>query len=79
MEGDYMRKAGWDEYVDNLPDPRYPFLVDTALFCPHIEMNGQQYPGNWEHLGHAAAYEIERRAKLPTVVPEEVDIDNIDD
>lgn len=44
MEGDYLRKAGWGDYVDSLPDARYPFLLDTNLACVHIEMNGQRFP-----------------------------------
>jgi hypothetical protein len=44
IEGDYLRKAGWGGYVDRLEDPRYPFLVDTRLFCKHINPDGVQYP-----------------------------------
>lgn len=45
IEGDYLRKAGWGEYVDNLPDKRYPFLMDTNIFCSHIDRSsGVQYP-----------------------------------
>lgn len=44
MEGDYIRKAGWEDYWDNLPDERYPFIVDTRLFAEHIEKNGERFP-----------------------------------
>lgn len=44
IEGDYMRKAGWGKYVDNLPDKRYPFLVDTEIFNWHINPDGQRFP-----------------------------------
>ena len=45
IEGDYLRKAGWGDFVDSLPDKRYQMLVDTALFCGHIENgNGQMFP-----------------------------------
>ena len=41
IEGDYFRKAGWDEYADK----EYPFLVDTTIFCRHIDNgSGIQYP-----------------------------------
>lgn len=40
MEGDYFKKAGWDEYQDK----QFPFLVDTNIFCRHIDMDGTQYP-----------------------------------
>jgi hypothetical protein len=36
----YFEKAGWPEYQK----ARYPFLVDTNLFCRQIDDNGQQYP-----------------------------------
>ena len=44
IKGDYMRRAGWGDYVDGLEDARYPFLVDTNLFCRHITPDGIQYP-----------------------------------
>jgi hypothetical protein len=45
-----MRKAGSGEYVDNLPDPRYPFLVDTNIKCGHIDPDGHQYPAPEEWM-----------------------------
>lgn len=44
IQGDYLRKAGWGKYVDNLPDQRYPFIVDTELFTWHIQPDGTKYP-----------------------------------
>ena len=38
--GDYLRKAGWTDYADK----EYPFVVDTSLFCRHIQPNGTMYP-----------------------------------
>ena len=40
IEGHYFKKAGWDKF-DNV---KYPFLVDTNLFSPHIDTNGRQFP-----------------------------------
>lgn len=40
MKGDYFRKAGWDKYADM----EYPFLVDTNIFCKHINNDGEQFP-----------------------------------
>ena len=40
MKGGYFAKAGWHDYQDK----KYPFLVDTNIFCKHIDMNGRQYP-----------------------------------
>jgi len=44
MKGDYIRKAGWNKYMDELEDERYPFLCDTRLFAKHINPNGEQFP-----------------------------------
>jgi hypothetical protein len=43
-DGDYLRRAGWNKYLDELPDPRYPFIVDTRLFAQHIEKDGTRFP-----------------------------------
>lgn len=40
MEGDYFKKAGWDEFHDK----KYPFLIDTNIFCKHINQDGTQFP-----------------------------------
>lgn len=44
MEGDYLRRAGWNKYMDELEDERYPFIVDTRIFARHINPNGEQFP-----------------------------------
>lgn len=48
IEGDYLRKAGWGEFVDGLEDPRYPLLCDTQIMCRHINPDGQQFPSDAE-------------------------------
>jgi len=40
MEGEYFAKAGWKKYQKK----KWPFLVDTRLFCHHIDVDGTQYP-----------------------------------
>ena len=40
MEGGYFEKAGWHEYADK----EWPFLVDTGMFCYHIDIDGTRYP-----------------------------------
>lgn len=40
MKGGFFEKAGWGEYKDW----EYPFLVDTNIFCKHIDPDGTQYP-----------------------------------
>jgi hypothetical protein len=42
MKGDYLRKAGWTAFADAHPD--FPFLVDTGLFCLHINADGTKFP-----------------------------------
>lgn len=40
VAGDYLRKSGWTEYAGR----QYPFLVDTGIFCRHINPDGTQFP-----------------------------------
>jgi hypothetical protein len=40
MEGEFFRKAGWKTFQEK----RFPFLVDTNLFCGHINPNGERFP-----------------------------------
>lgn len=41
MNEDVFKRAGWDGFA---PDMKWPFLVDTNIFCRHINMNGEQFP-----------------------------------
>lgn len=45
MEGKYFEKAGWTEYQSK----KYPFLMDTTIFCRHIDESGIQYPTEVEY------------------------------
>lgn len=40
MQEGFFKKAGWAQHQEMA----YPFLVDTAIFCRHIDPDGQQYP-----------------------------------
>jgi hypothetical protein len=40
MKEDIFKIAGWDKYQEM----KYPFLVDTNLFCTHINPNGERFP-----------------------------------
>ena len=41
MDGGYLKKAGWSKFAKK----KDPFLVDTSIFCQHIDLNtGKQYP-----------------------------------
>jgi hypothetical protein len=42
MNEKVIERAGWA--TDYCPDMRYPFLVDTGMFCRHINPNGEQFP-----------------------------------
>lgn len=42
IDGDYLRKAGWGAFVD--AHPQYPLLCDTAIYCRHINPNGELFP-----------------------------------
>jgi hypothetical protein len=39
MRENVIERAGW-----KVPDPKNPFMLDTNLFCRHINMNGEQFP-----------------------------------
>jgi hypothetical protein len=40
MKGNYFKRAGWDKYQEM----KYPFLVDTNIFCRHINPDGSVFP-----------------------------------
>lgn len=40
MKGDYFAKSGWSAFAGR----EFPFVVDTRLFCRHINPNGEQFP-----------------------------------
>lgn len=40
IDGNYLEKSGWIDYKDK----EFPFLVDTEIFCKHINPNGEQFP-----------------------------------
>lgn len=44
IEGDYIRKAGWEDYWDNLEDKQYPMICDTGIFARHINPDGEMFP-----------------------------------
>ncbi len=40
MEGEYLKKAGWKKFGRK----KYPFLVDTTIFCRHVNPDGEMFP-----------------------------------
>lgn len=40
IKGNYFEKAGWPE----IQKKEWPFLVDTEIFCRHIDPDGTQFP-----------------------------------
>ena len=41
MREKVLERLGWDKKI---PDMKNPFLIDTAIFCRHINPNGEQFP-----------------------------------
>ena len=44
IEGDYIRKAGWNDFMDGLEEEIYPLLMVTGIYAAHIDVNGVRYP-----------------------------------
>jgi hypothetical protein len=40
IKGDYLTKAGFPEIAKK----KYPFLIDTNIYCKHVEKDGRQFP-----------------------------------
>ncbi len=40
MEGGFFAKAGWDEFQAL----EYPFVMDTNIFCKHVNPDGEVFP-----------------------------------
>ena len=49
IKNDILTKAGWKK----LAKKQYPFIVDTNIFCRHIDPTGKQYPINGEERDYA--------------------------
>ena len=56
MEGNFFAKAGWGEYQNM----RWPFLVDTNIFCRHINPDGEQFPSVEEYNAYRNASKNQR-------------------
>lgn len=46
IDNKILEKAGWPEYQKK----KYPFLVDTNIYCTHIDWSGMQYPSRGEQM-----------------------------
>lgn len=44
VEENVLKRAGWDEIAEK----EFPFLIDTNIFCRHIDFDGVQYPSRGE-------------------------------
>ncbi len=44
MEEGYLKKAGWTTYARK----KYPYLIDTNIFCYHINPDGEMFPNEQE-------------------------------
>jgi hypothetical protein len=56
MEEGYFKKAGWDKFQKK----KYPFMIDTAIFCRHIDWNGLQYPAEGEEANFVDEKKIKK-------------------
>jgi hypothetical protein len=48
IDNDLLTKAGWKKIAKK----KYPYLVDTSIFCKHIDFNGMQFPARNEELAY---------------------------
>lgn len=46
IEEDIFKKAGWPKYAKK----KYPFMIDTGIFCRHIDHAGHQFPIGGEEI-----------------------------
>jgi hypothetical protein len=46
IEGKYLQRAGWADIAKK----KYPFLLDTGIFCKHISQEGIQFPSQGEEV-----------------------------
>lgn len=46
MTENFLEKSGWKKHQKM----EFPFLMDTNIFCRHVDMNGVQYPLHWQEI-----------------------------
>ena len=46
IEHGLIEKAGWPEIAKK----EYPFILDTSIYCRHIDFAGVQYPSRGEEI-----------------------------
>jgi len=56
-------KAGWPQYEGK----EYPFMVDTEIFCRHIDFDGIQYPAALEQVQFIPDKEEDNERKKGTI------------
>ena len=59
MDDNIFEKAGWTDYAKK----KYPFVVDTSLFCGHIEQDGRVFPPNINELQNVLNANMSRRSE----------------
>lgn len=61
IAGNYLAKAGFKKIAKQ----RYPFLVDTSIFCKHMTNDGMIYPLGFQNLDNALfKQEAKKRSSL---------------
>lgn len=43
MEEGFLERSGWKDFAKK--HPQYPFLLDTSMYCQHINPRGHKFPG----------------------------------
>jgi hypothetical protein len=59
MEGGYLKKAGWEKFQRK----KWPFLMDTSVFCRHIDWDGIQFPAEGEESNFVDPKDVGKEIK----------------
>ena len=72
IDRDILRRAGWKDVAKK----KYPYLIDTSIFCKHIDPNGTQFPAHGEEMNFMGYTDAQKRTmikKSEAVKPVKVD------
>ena len=49
MNENFLEKSGWEKHAKDHAE--FPFLINTRIWCQHIDPNGRQFPGlaSWDN------------------------------
>jgi hypothetical protein len=46
LDNDILKETGWEE----LSKQKYPFILDTGIYCHHVDFNGTLFPSDGEEI-----------------------------